>query len=696
MTMIKYNKFLLEKEESSKELDTDFSGFIRKGNKERNAHLDQYQRFIKNSRNVNFLDSIPGSDKVDGRPDTDEVIGDNDDKKKLLLNFNKFEKFLKFKEKSEYLRKEPKYINQFFFFQEKEGKTDQELEDLYKEIIIHKNTLKQQRVDVTILDTFEKVHDELSRMELIEKTNKFVKLLPNKDGLRTKIKGNADWMKHFSDLLIGYSYEDYKNTFLRKVAKYHTPQDFFDALENHISSFAPKSDLFKNLENHPGSEVVMSSDDFLIGRIYSKKASCDLGSQQWCIAGKHGSYWHQYVVGGGYNDSDKFPGVQYIVWDFRYKATKQEFQTGVTMYRKGSSGYGGKYVAHLKNDSSTGIEGKDWEKYLIGFDELSLTQKVRLIAENPDIEKSVKIINGLDETHKRKLLEEIPVLLKHFDDLTFLSNAEIWTLVKKDISLTEFLPVALQLTEDQRLISIIKNPNLLDIKFIDGEGEKKSKKSMDNPYTGVTHLLTRSQKIEMISNKHSLYTSFELSDDEHFELINRDVNILISFPDIVKQVDQLKLKQMYIDNKSKWDSEMNKSNDDAKHRVALLLTHLTKPTDRLNMESSSNCYIFIGKEIDGRIIPENEYGLIQIDNVLEPENERIAIPLLMVGFSDELKGYSAWVSKNLIDKSELVEYMYKFKEDPEKLAKGEGSEKEVAIINSIQIDSNPPSKIIKR
>lgn len=184
---------------------------------------------------------------------------------------------------------------------------------------------------------------------------------------------------------------------MKKVAriKNEDPSVFFETLEKHIDSFAPKSELYKRVEDHPGAEVVASDDDFLVARIYSKEASCDLGSSQWCISNIAYSHWDSYIV----NKENIGPGVQYFVWDFRYGNTDVKSQVGITKYRGKYYGYGSNnkdYVAHLKNDNSTSIENKPWEKFITNWDTLNKKQQVRLVADNPKMESYTGVINSLN------------------------------------------------------------------------------------------------------------------------------------------------------------------------------------------------------------------------------------------------------------------------------------------------------------
>mgnify|MGYP003630024105 CR=1 FL=1 len=568
-----------------------------------------------------------------------------------------------------YLRKEPKYIPLFFRLKTIDGTNDQELRDLYKDIQKHRNTLKQNNIDLLKLKTFEEVQDELTRVQLIEKTNKFVKLLPST--LRTNVKRDKEALTQFSNMLMDYSYEDYKNTFLKKVAKYRTVDELFNALENHLKSFQGISKIFKDIEDHPGAKIVGSSEDYLVARIFSKEASCDLGSQQWCITNRGGSMWKSYIADEkGYYGSKQRPGVQYFIWDFTYKSSDARSLIGATIYNDNTN------VSHNKSDGSFSINGQQWEKYLTPFKELDLEDQIRLVANNPTIEGYTGTINRLGEESKRKWLQEIPELLLQFDDLDFLSNQEIWDLVKRNENLAKAEAIAKELTDDQKIYLVVRNPDLLEEKW------------KTNPYGDITSKLTRKQRIKMISNKHSLYTAFKsLSEDEHFELINLDPKILISHVKMAQTVNKLRLKNEYIANKEKWDRSISSATGEKKTKIELLFSHLTKDENRLDMEDHNNCFIIVaGIEVrDGEeyLIPD-ENKITYVEDILSPQNQKISAAMLMANFNEDLNGFNAWVPKDLLDLSSLENEEYFFKSEMEDLMNGTATDKtDQAIYDSI-------------
>lgn len=637
--MIRYHEFIFEHEDNT--------------NKDNFQNISGFKDF--ENKNFKFVRSLFEDEKVDNR----EVM-------------KKYKEFTKFRdEDADYLRKEPKYLQLFFRLKSMEDINDQELFDLYKTIQKHRNTMKQNDIDLVDCKNYEEVTDEITKIELIEKTNKFIKLLPNP--LRTDIKRDLETLEKFSNMLIGYSYEDYKNTFLKKVAKYRTVDELFSALSNHLKSFSGMSKIFSDVENHPGAEVVHSSEEYLVARIYSRKASADLGSQQWCISNRNGGMWDSYISNrsGHSSSSEKErPGVQYFIWDFRYAPTNTSSLIGATVYVSGN------ITSHNKSDGSFNVKGNPWTEYLVPFNKLTLAQKIRLIADNPTIEEYTGIVNSLSESEKRKILQEVPKLLLHFKNLSFLSNQEIWDLVKRDNELSETQAIAAELTDDQMIYLVVKNPELLE------------KKWSPNPYLKITDKLTRKQRITMISNKHSLYTQFkDLTEDEIFDLINMDPKILISHVSIPQKVNQLRLKKEYMSNKDRWDKVISSATGEKKTKIELLFSHLIKDEVRIDMESHNNCFIIVAKQVvknDKTYLIPDENKIIYVEDILSPQNQKISTAMLMANFNDDLDGYNSWVSKDLLDLSDLKNDEYHFKSPILDLMNGKASDKnDQAIYNSV-------------
>ena len=585
-------------------------------------------------------------------------------------------------EESDFLRKEPKYIPLFFYIHTKENVSISTLEDLYKDLQSHKNTIKQNNIDVLDSNSYEDIIDKLDIVRLIEKTNKFVKLLPSK--LRGAIKNNPINFEKFSDMIIDYSYNDYKNTFLKKVSKYENPNDFFGALENHLSSFRDVSDIYKSVEDNPNASVYYSSDDFLIAMIFSSDASCDLGSQQWCISNNRmGNMWNSYISKkGGYGSSGKErPGVQYFIWDFRYPPSNVKSLIGVTYYNNDT------ILSHNKSDADyTSVSpNQPWFKYLRKFDDLRLEDKVKYVVNNPDMETYTHIISSLDDKKKRSLLSDSPRLLLFFDDLSFLTKDEIWSLVSKDPSMGSEKTIIKELSDDQLFKLLIKRPSLSKLTFRD----------MENPYKKLIPRLSSNDKIKIITNDYSFYETFVngMTQDELLKAIELDPNIMIETSnDIANKVDSLKLKNLYLANKDKWDRMIESSNKvNNADKLDILLSHLSKSEERLEKENNSLLFIYGGYVNNGRL--DILDGLLPVTtDVLTIPEDFINELLIDISIEDEFIGMYSLVPKDLVDenlfKNRGGRYI-KLTSSMDELNDGNGSEDEQKIFDFIKDNSEP-------
>jgi hypothetical protein len=589
-----------------------------------------------------------------------------------------YERFLKFKDEANYLRKEQKYYPMFFRFFLLEKVGHQELEDLYKRILNHKNTINQWKIDLSELENVEAVNDRLDEIKDIEKANKFIKLIPNP--LRNKIKGDPDNIEKLSNLIIGYSYEDYSRSFIKNISaiRNEEPWAYFKMLKNHIESFGDKGEIYEKVENDPGMEIVHSTDDYLLVRVYSKKASCEHGSSRWCISNPAMNYWSKYIAEIPGMGSKEKPGVQYFVWDFRYGQSDRGHRIGVTKYRNGESD-----AAHFKDDTgATGyVSHQPWYRYMVDFDQLNKKQQIKLVAENPEMESYTGVINSLSDKEKRKMLNEVPKLLTQFRDLSFLTNEEIWSLVKKDFSLSDNFAIAKELTEEQKIISVIKNPDVL---------EKTDKYGEKNPYKEILPLLTSRQKVEMISNKHSLYKQFRdiLNEDDLIDLVKMDPTIMVSYTDITNNINNRKLGQIYHKDQRRWDAKIrNASNKENSSKIEILLKHLLKDEKRIQMEKTNKCYVYVAyeQEINGEkwLLPLKEEGLLLVGDILDPQNQQVPNLMLMADTDDDLESYFSFISMENLPLDKLDGDLYFFEgSDYETIIKEGGREK--AILEQIR------------
>lgn len=585
--------------------------------------------------------------------------GEEVSKKELLSEFN-------------YLNMEQKYLQQFYNFKEKEGKTKEELSELYNRILTHRNTLKQNKVNLLDFDTYEEVVDELDKISLIEKTNKFINRIPNP--LRNKIKENIDYIKQFSNMIIGYDFEDYKNNFLKKISKYRngSPEEFFEYFKTHLRNLKPIKETIERIKQDPDAEIVYFDDeDYLIALIYSVKTSCNLGSSQWCISNNTAKdMWNRYVVRGGYYTKEhKSIGVQYFIWDLRVEPSSIEHKMGVTLYLDDKEPEG----FYLDDTAIDDIENKDWFKHLKGWEDLEQYQQIKLVSENLEIEKTVNILETLSDKEKREFIFKYPKLLEYTEDLNVFNTQEIWEMVQKDISITTLEQVAERLTDEQKIKIITLNPSVLNVEF--------RKKDI---YRKLIDRMSSMDRITTVINMHSLFNMFNLTDEEIIETIKRDPTILVSYTSLFNRIDNMVIKKMYLNNKKEWDNKISTISNDNKTKAELLLSHLIKDDERIKKESTSRCYFFIGnyKTINGKkyLIPLKGENIVYIKDVLNPNpmNHSLFQIIEKAENNDNITLFSSWISKDLGE-------TYKITLDVDQLI--DGSDKnQTLFFNEIQKD----------
>ena len=274
-----------------------------------------------------------------------------------------------------FLRKEPKYLDLFKELKEKEGISLEELENIYDDIRVHKNTIKEYNLDKRIMSatSLEDIQDIIQESQLIEKTNKFIKLLPSH--LRNDIKKVEDNYNKFKDFVVSLDYDSYKNEFSKKLSKYRNTEDLFLALSKFFASKnMDLQKLIKKIESRSDIEIFYINVDLLIAIVYSKKASCDFGSSQWCISGKEGTYWDSYVNNRG-------ESVQYFIWNFDQTGSNR--QIGVTYRSKRD------YDAHDSSDRAVRINSWGWSSLLKTPDEISDEKKLKYIIYNKSSQYSI-------------------------------------------------------------------------------------------------------------------------------------------------------------------------------------------------------------------------------------------------------------------------------------------------------------------
>lgn len=417
-----------------------------------------------------------------------------------------------------FLRKEPKYLPLFkkLLNDKEENRTTLHgLEVLYSQIQTHRNTLKQNKINILDAKTLEDVDDMLSRAMWIEKYNKFTKLLPKY--LRTEIRGNEELSKKFKEYINEFEYEEYKNIFLTKVVKYKNTDQLFDAMDKYLSGNVEKRQLVKDINNDPSIRIYSDENDVLVTIVYSKKASCKYGSSQWCISNSRQNYWNSYVP-------DK-NGVQYFIWDFNKKGTDPLSKIGVTIYDKND------YVAHDKSDYSIKFdeipvsEGdlKSYNKIDKDDYEMMMIFNEELLEKGRGITKSFKNDEQIEPEFGKKLLKyNSDLFFKVSDsrDLDFVTDDELIEYATDNNKL--LINFAVYKRISKHIYPIINNDHTLGNLY---EILRK------DPFSDMGDIMDK-----IVDN---------LTDEQKYELIDKDVTLL-KVDHFTDRINQKKLES-YID-----------------------------------------------------------------------------------------------------------------------------------------------------
>jgi len=304
------------------------------------------------------------------------------------------ESFNELNKEFSFLKRNPNLLPLFKKIREDENVDISELRQIYYDLVKHKNTIKSLRIILLDAVTKEDLIDILGRVKSVEKFNKFVKLLPN--NLRNEIKDSESLSTEYINIIMDFSYNEYKNIFLKKVAKYKTPIELFVAIKNYIKvNSKSKREIIQEIEELDDIENVFMDDTYLVARIYSKSASCALGSNVWCISGARGESWEHYVPNK--------KGVQYFVWDFSEEPTSNLYQIGITATNTDD------FTAFDKFDDSIKyyrIYKMPYTSYLKPIDKLDTKEIQKYLTYNPTT-KGEYLWNKFPKEDRKQMLLDI-------------------------------------------------------------------------------------------------------------------------------------------------------------------------------------------------------------------------------------------------------------------------------------------------
>jgi hypothetical protein len=568
-----------------------------------------------------------------------------------------------------FLRKEPKYVEFFKDLMERDNfMTKSQAYERYNDIRAHRNTIKQNNIDVFAIKTVEELDDMIANVKLIERFNKFIKLLPNH--LRNEIKGNEDKKEIFGYMVNEFDYEEYKEIFLTKVAKYRNVEELFSAINNYIGSDNKDiREIIDEIEGTDGIRVFKVLPNQLTAIVFSEKASCMFGSQQWCISDESRNYWDDYI-------SDEL-GVQYFVWNFNKHDTNPLSKIGVTIYDNGrfdAFNKADKKVTHLIR-----AIGKDTTDSLLNIDQLPKEDLKEYFINNLRSDnysgikdnKYYKLLNQVvDDKFKRNSFFAEPYkCIKIFQTTDFLSDKEIQKAVDKEPNLITLQSLNKRLPTEFMYDFVIANPtkmHYVDKSHYENITEKDYLKMVFNYTDYIDELSFSSNPFSLISKLKEVRP--EKFDDPIFIKLLFDTNLEVSlryFNDGLTKIPIRVFNNMYRDNKKEWDDVLDKftyrenSTIPRTDEICLILRNYFRNEKAMTNYDTMDLFIFNAR------YEKREVGVNSINNkkiyeeILVPEKLITDHPFNLVKLIsqmrgrvimyDDLKTYGIWVNKDLFD-----------------------------------------------
>ena len=226
-----------------------------------------------------------------------------------------------------------------------------QLTDLLENILQNKKLLKSLPKQVTNYEDIEELEDDLTTArEWAIYNREFVSRLTSK--LRKEAKQDVE-LKNAYTYLEDKNKRDLIENFITKVSRYRD----YDTFKTDCIYFMNKNsqvieDVIQKVNKTKGIYLIYNESNVLIAEVFTREASCSVGSKSWCISGNGGSFWEQYA---GLSTGNK----QYFIWNFNVSPVSLDSQVGVTINKNG-----GQKAAHLKDDSSVSIQNY-LEKYEI-------------------------------------------------------------------------------------------------------------------------------------------------------------------------------------------------------------------------------------------------------------------------------------------------------------------------------------------
>lgn len=519
----------------------------------------------------------------------------------------------------------------------KEKEISQQLETLFTSILSKISTLNNLKINIRDLNTYpedfnysgdkvttEVLQDLITYLGNIERTNKWIKLLPSK--IRKEAKSNSTEINNilgeFDD------YDLYKN-FLKKSIKW-SYNDYIKELKKLIDSQGTDYALLvKQLYDDDGIDIIYNEDNIILTMVFSLKSSQKFGSSNWCISYQNNPHWKTYVKPG-----DR--AVQYFLWDYNRGSSDPYHKIAYTV-----GGVDRVSDAHDSNDKSIinraefMIMKRLFDEYDLNksFSNIEKEQKIKYCLYNKTYEKKFKLLGDMDSETKKNYIEQDTSLIE--------------TLGIKGLDIDFVKKIITTDSETYGFSYIYKDDNT--------NGDEYEKQSVLDDLT--------EDELCSILNKYD-FSSLSKSDKDEIEYI---LNFL-SVEDLqecgfkpynllydIRFISSNKYDDWLSDNYEEYKEEYNKISKGTKVYYKVIGKY-SKSKEDLKSHSENNWYFFIAKdefiELDnGNFKKELDIEkMIKIDVTDPNETRQVNFMLLRVKMaSDSSKLYKIYLPKQYYD-----------------------------------------------
>jgi hypothetical protein len=196
--------------------------------------------------------------------------------------------------------------------------------------LTNKNTFE----DISFPEKCERIDDEMNKIVREHKIKQYAHSIASNKYMHLYDEKSYKIIESIYDLNIESSV--LQDNIGKKIAAYHTPDDFNEALKkllNSFNEFTPEK--IREKASLCKADVIVEDDNKIIIKIEDFKQSKIMGSSSWCIA-RDEHYFKSYV--GDYNH-------QYFIYDFNKDSSDNESMIGITLTPELNC-----EAAHSKND----------------------------------------------------------------------------------------------------------------------------------------------------------------------------------------------------------------------------------------------------------------------------------------------------------------------------------------------------------